>query len=92
MSTYNRIIEAALNIWRIDGATAVSLRNVAKVVGMSHVGLLHHVGTAEAMRDATAKEAVRIGDPVIVPQLIVSKHDAVAALSEETRRSFLAGC
>jgi AcrR family transcriptional regulator len=85
-----KIIEAGLALWR-DGKT-VSARAIGREVGITHRTCLYHFGNAVALRDAVAVEAVRVGDAVIVPQLIVARHPAADALSASDRRRFLAGC
>jgi len=85
------IIAAGLALWRETSAN-VSARAIGKATGLTHSAVLYHYGTSDALKDAIAREAVRIGDPVIVPDLIVSKNAAAASISDEDRRRFLAGC
>lgn len=82
------IIATGLDLWRIDPAS-VSARKIGQRVGLTHSACLYHFGTADALKDAIAAEAVRLGDPVIVPQLITARHPATAALSPESRAAFL---
>ncbi len=82
------IIATGLVLWRNDPAT-VSARKIGQKVGLTHSACLYHFGTAEAMRDAIAAAAVRMGDPVIVPQLITARHPATAGLTPEQRSAFL---
>lgn len=83
------IIATGLDLWRSD-PSSVSARKIGQRVGMTHSACLYHFGTAAALRDAIAAEAVRIGDPVIVPQLITARHPATARLTPDQRASFLA--
>lgn len=83
------IIATGLDLWRNDPAS-VSARKIGQRVGLTHSACLYHFGTAEALKDALAAEAVRLGDPVIVPQLITARHPATATLSAESRAAFLA--
>jgi len=83
------IIAAGLVLWRDDPAT-LSARKIGQRVGMTHSAILYHFGSAEALRHAIAVEAVRIGDQVIVPQLITARHPAVAALTADQRAAYLA--
>lgn len=85
------IIATGLDLWRADPAT-VSARKIGQRVGMTHSACLYHFGTAEALRAAIAAEAVRLGDPVIVPQLITARHPATASLTPAQRAAYLSGC
>ncbi len=86
-----RIIAAGLDLWRSDPA-AVTARGIGAALEMTHSAILYHFGTADALKAAVAAEAVRIADPVIVPQLITSRHPAAAGISASERQRFLAGC
>lgn len=85
------ILAAGLALWR-DDAAAVSARKIGARLDMTHSAVLYHFGDVDGLRSALAAEAVRIGDVVIVPQLIASRHPAAATLGEAERRRFLAGC
>lgn len=85
------ILAAGLDIWRSDAA-AVSARKIGARLDMTHSAVLYHFGDVDALKAALAAEAVRVGDTVIVPQLIASRHPAAAALSDADRRRYLAGC
>ncbi len=85
------IVTAALTLWRID-PSLVTAREIGKSMGLSHVAILYHWGTMKALKDACAREAVALGDRAIVPQLIVSRHPAVAAMDASQRQGFLVGC
>ena len=82
------IVAVGLELWRADPAT-VSARKIGQRVGLTHSACLYHFGTADLLKDAIAREAVRLGDPVIVPQLITARHPATALLSVEQRAAFL---
>lgn len=86
-----RIIAAGLDLWRSDPAS-VTARGIGVALDMTHSAILYHFGTAEALKLSIAVEAVRIADPVIVPQLITSRHPAAAGISASQRQRFLAGC
>lgn len=85
------MLVCGIKLWR-QSPDAVSARRIAKMMDMTHHGVLYHFGTSAAMRDAIAYEAVRVGDPVIVPMLIVSRHSAADGLSAADRLRYLAGC
>lgn len=83
------IIATGLDLWRADPAT-VSARRIGHKLGLTHSAILYHFGTADALKDAVAAEAVRIGDKAIVPQLITARHPAVAFLDDATKAAYLA--
>jgi AcrR family transcriptional regulator len=85
------ILITGIKLWRRDPA-AVSARKIGQMMEMTHSAVLYHFGSAADLKDAIAAEAVRIGDAVIVPQLIAARHPAAVALSDADRRRFLAGC
>lgn len=86
-----RIIATGLRLWRAYGAAGVSARRIGAELKMTHGAVLYHFQTAENMRDAVAHEAVRLLDPCIVPQLIVSRHDAISPLTQDQRAAFMSG-
>lgn len=85
------MVTAGLTLWRIDPAL-VTARGIGKSMGLSHVAVLYHWGSMKALKDACAREAVTTGDRVIIPQLIVSRHPAVAGLDAASRQGYLASC
>lgn len=95
-ATTTEIIQAGLRLWREGGEAAVSARKIAAMVGMTHGGILHRwrnpeTGPAERLRYDIACAAVAAGDPVIIRQLIVAGHPAVADMDQTTRRLWLSG-
>lgn len=86
------ILDAGLVLWRAGGAGAVTQRSVARQAGMTHGNVRHHCGSSEDMRDAVAREAVRVADAVVVPQLIACRHVAVADMAADVRAAYLSGC
>lgn len=86
-----QILDAGLALWRQGGPACVTARAVGNAVGLTHAGVLHHTRSSNGLRDAVAEWAVVKRDPVVVPQLIVSAHSAVADLSREDRTAFLSG-
>lgn len=87
----DEILAAGLALWRADPGN-VSARQIGRTIGLSHASVLYHFKGVERLRAALAQEAMRIGDPVIVPMLITAKHPAAASLSEDQRRAYLDGC
>jgi hypothetical protein len=85
------ILAAGLDCWRFDPAT-VTARRIGRTLEMSHCNVLYHFGSAAALKDAIAAEAVRIGDTKIIPMLIAAKHPAVADMPGVDRARFLRDC
>ena len=85
------ILSTGLDLWRGD-PRSVSARGIGSMLGLTHGAVLYHFGSSEALRDAVAAEAVRTGCEIIVPQLIASKHPAVAHMAPADRARYLAGC
>lgn len=84
--TRQAILRTGLDLW-----PNVSARGIGKALGMSHPVCLYHFGSAAALRDAIAAEAVRTGRGDIIRQLIVTGHPAVADMDAATRQGWLAG-
>lgn len=78
------ILQTGLAMW-----PDVTARGIGSALGLTHAGILHHYGSSDRLRDAIAAYAVRVRDPIVVPQLIVARHDAVSGLSDDERRAFL---
>lgn len=85
--TKQAILDAGLALW-----PNVSARGIGKRLGMTHPACLYHFGTSAALKDAIAREAVRIGRADVIRQLIVTGHPAVAHLTVAERQGWLAGC
>lgn len=85
------IIAVGLDLWRTD-PTSVSARGIGTRLKMTHSAVLYHFGSASALKHAVASEAVRVGDPAVVPHLIVTGHPAAALLTPEQRATYLSGC
>ena len=85
------ILLTGLAMWRND-PRSVSARGIGNVLGLTHGAILYHTGSTAGLRDAIAAEAVRIGDLVIVPQLIAARHPAVAEMAAVDRARYLSGC
>ena len=79
-----QILQAGLALW-----PNVTARSIARALDMTHPGVLYHFSTAEALSNAVAAYAVRIGDAQIVPQLIVAHHPVVAGMDGAARAAWL---
>lgn len=86
------ILAHGVALWRDRGEACVTARQIARGIGKTHAAVLYYFADAETMKAAIASEAMRLGDPVIVPQLIASRHPAASSLSVEDKRRFLGGC
>ena len=84
------IIATGLDLWRVDPAS-VSARRIGQTLGMTHGAILYHFGSTGALKMAIANEAVRTGDSIVTPLLIVSNHPAAASLTAEQRQAYLTG-
>lgn len=84
------ILTTGLNLWR--NGERVTARAIGRALNMTHSAVLYHFGGADGLHDAVARHAVSVGDAIVVPQLIVAKHAAAAALGDGERRRYLAGC
>ena len=78
------ILQTGLAMW-----PDVTARGIGSALGLTHAGCLHHFKSSARLRDAIAAYAVRVRDPVVVPQLIAARHPAVSGLSEDEKRAFL---
>lgn len=83
-----QILEAGLQLWQ-TGPAAVSARQIAKMLSITHTAVLYHWKTSDALKDAIAQFAVEQRDLIVVPMLIASRHTAAQALSEADRIEFL---
>jgi AcrR family transcriptional regulator len=64
--TRERVVEAALHVMDTDGLEAVSMRRVAREVGVEAMSLYHHVRDKDDLIDAICARVMhdfRIGDP-----------------------------
>lgn len=86
------ILTCGLKLWRQHGEQGVTARKIGAMMDRTHSAVLYHFTNADAMKAAVAGEAVRLGDDVVVPQLIASRHPAAASLSADDRQRYLAGC
>jgi len=82
-----QILETGLRLW-----PNVSARGIGREIDLTHTAVLHHMGTAEALRDAVAAYAVMQRCKRVVPQLIVEKHPAATVLTAAERLEFLSNC
>lgn len=73
------------------GLAAVTMRGIARSVGVSHKQIARSFGTVEAMRQAIAAEAVARGDRQVIGRLVVDNHPAVAGLAASERVGYVTG-
>ena len=89
MLTKHAIVAAGLIVWRESGQTKVSIPAIAARLNKTHSAIYHYYESAEALREDLIIEAIRMSDPVIVPQLITSRHPSVSGMSASAKRRFL---
>lgn len=73
------ILDAAEQLLIRDGPTGVRIRAVAELVGISHPGVLHHFGTAEALLEELYRRASRRAREELLALLPVAGSVAVMA-------------
>lgn len=69
--TRGRILNAALDLADRDGAGAVTMRRVARALGVEAMSLYHHIRDREDLLDGLAETMVRTGLPAPPPGLDV---------------------
>jgi len=89
MLTKHAILAAGLMVWRQDGQDKVSIPAIAGKLSKTHSAIYHYYKSAEELREDLITEAIRMSDPVIVPQLITARHPSVAGMSATAKRRFL---
>ena len=87
--TKHAILAAGLTVWREGGQDKVTIPAIAGKLGKTHSAIYHYYKSAEALREDLIIEAIRMSDPVIVPQLITSRHPSVGGMSPSSKRRFL---
>lgn len=82
------ILSAGLRLYATDPAS-VTAHRIGREVGRTHAGVLYHYGSTEALREAVAREAVRVGDSRVILHLIACGSPLVAGMSETDRAAHL---
>ncbi len=85
-----RIIAVAVTIARETGLHTVTCTAVAKRLDMTHVNVLHHIGTADRLRTMTARRAITDRDTVILAAMIVGMHPLAKEIPGDLRREIIA--
>jgi hypothetical protein len=85
-----RIVAVAVTIARETGLHTVTCTAVAKRLQMTHVNVLHHVGTADRLRDMTARRAIADRDKTILASLMVANHPIAKEIPGDLRREIIA--
>jgi AcrR family transcriptional regulator len=84
------ILNAALMIAR-DGLNCVTLRGVARRVGIDHRTVVHHFGALDQLRQTVAAEGLARGDGRVIARLILDKHPTVRDMPGVDRDRWLLG-
>ena len=80
---YIQITSAALNLYAAEGPKGVTMRRVAKCVGVSAAALYRHFRNKDAMMDAVAGEAdTWLGDSLASPRRQKARTNRVRAVAE----------
>jgi IS30 family transposase len=80
MKYRDEILKAGLKLWHYD-PSKVSTRNIAKIIGKSHVTVFNEF--PNGVKNAVAAYGVRQKDSVVIVSLILSKSKLVAHLTDE---------
>lgn len=86
--TRESIILIGLQVWR-ENPDRVNMSRVASRIGITHAGIAYHFVNTDTMKDAIADHAVRVRDPIVIADLIVKQHRAVANMPEAERMQYL---
>lgn len=87
--TKSAILEAALRSAR-NGLHCVTLRGVARVVGVDHRTVVWYFADVAGLRAAVATEAILRDDTQAIARLVMDGHPSVAGWSASKRRRYLA--
>lgn len=87
---HQRAILSAALIDARGGLAAVTLRGVARRCNISHKQVALSFGTVDALREAVAAEAVRVGDGDVIGRLVIDKHRVVDAMPVVDRQRYVA--
>lgn len=78
-----QITNAALSLYAAEGARGVTMRRVAKAVGVTAPALYRHFRNKDAMMDAVAREAdVWLGDELAAPKRQRTRTNRISAIAE----------
>jgi len=92
------ILDAGERLIREEGPSALTLKRVAAEVGMSHVGVLHHVGNSQGLVERVQQRAaLRVRDQLLEalgrssgPERTQALEDAMARLGDPENGRILA--
>ena len=82
------IVEVGLQVWR-ENPARVNMSHIASLIGVTHAAIAYHYPGIDALRDAIARHAVHVGDPVVVPMLLAARHVATVGMTAEQKAPFL---
>ena len=86
MKYKDEILEAGLRLWKYD-PSKVSTRNIAKLIGKSHVTVFNQF--PNGVRKAVAAHGVAQGDSVVIVSLMLIGDPLVANLTDAQREEHL---
>src|SRR6059058_873762 len=80
---YIQITNAALSLYAAEGARGVTMRRIARSVGVTASALYRHFRNKDALMDAVAGEAdIWLGDELRAPRRQRARTNRVAAVAE----------
>lgn len=79
------IVDAAMAVFAEHGYRRISLRQIAEQLGTSHVTLLHHFGSKDALLEAVLTEREERDRPV--REEILGRHGLLEGVAEVMRRN-----
>jgi AcrR family transcriptional regulator len=88
VDTKSSILEAAVRSAR-NGLHCVTLRGVARVVGVDHRTVVWYFTDIAGLRDAVAADAIARDDTAVIARLVMDGHSSVAGWSAAKRRRYL---
>lgn len=82
------ILDTGLKAWASD-PTNVTVRYIARQMGVTHGTVMYHFVSIVELRNAIAEHAVKVGESRVIAQLIATRHPAIADMNEKTRRNHM---
>jgi AcrR family transcriptional regulator len=81
MSIKTSILDAGLAMW-----PHVSVRGLARRIGVTHTAVLYYFSDLDGLRSAVASHAVETDCSRVICHLITEKHPAIGGMLETDRR------
>lgn len=78
-------LNAGIELW-----PHITVRSVAKKIGVAHSAVLYHFKSLEQLKNSIATHAIDTHNVGVVSQMIVSDHPMARTLTAKERQSYLA--